>query len=76
MVAYLYKALKSPLQTMHFLRQSSSRRRATSWLPAQLWALLGLSLSVSIAEAKSAADYFVQSLPGQPDGPLLKMHAG
>lgn len=25
---------------------------------------------------KTAADYFVHSLPGQPDGPLLKMHAG
>ncbi|KAK2731947.1 Cell death protease [Myotisia sp. PD_48] len=28
------------------------------------------------AIAKSAADYYVHSLPGQPDGPLLKMHAG
>ncbi|EEH46198.1 uncharacterized protein PADG_02348 [Paracoccidioides brasiliensis Pb18] len=26
--------------------------------------------------AKSAADYYVHSLPGQPEGPLLKMHAG
>jgi len=26
--------------------------------------------------SKSAADYFVESLPGQPDGPLPKMHAG
>ncbi|KAI9714348.1 MAG: Cell death protease [Bogoriella megaspora] len=25
---------------------------------------------------KSAAEYFIHSLPGQPDGPLLKMHAG
>lgn len=25
---------------------------------------------------KSAADYFVHSLPGAPPGPLLKMHAG
>ncbi|KAI9801377.1 MAG: Cell death protease [Sarcosagium campestre] len=25
---------------------------------------------------KTAADYFVHSLPGAPDGPLLKMHAG
>jgi len=28
------------------------------------------------ASDKTAADYFVQSLPGAPDGPLLKMHAG
>lgn len=26
--------------------------------------------------ADSAGDYFVHSLPGAPDGPLLKMHAG
>jgi carboxypeptidase D len=26
--------------------------------------------------SKTAADYFVHSLPGQPDGPLVKMHAG
>jgi carboxypeptidase D len=25
---------------------------------------------------KTAADYFVKLLPGAPDGPLLKMHAG
>lgn len=25
---------------------------------------------------KTAADYFVHSLPGAPKGPLLKMHAG
>lgn len=28
------------------------------------------------AQAQAAADYFVRSLPGQPEGPLLKMHAG
>lgn len=28
------------------------------------------------AADKSAADYFISSLPGQPEGPLLKMHAG
>ena len=25
---------------------------------------------------KSAADYYVTSIPGQPAGPLLNMHAG
>ena len=25
---------------------------------------------------KTAADYYVSSMPGQPDGPLLNMHAG
>lgn len=28
------------------------------------------------ALAKNAADYYVRSLPGQPAGPLIKMHAG
>lgn len=34
-----------------------------------------LWLPGSLAE-KTAADYYVRSLPGAPDGPLLKMHAG
>lgn len=38
-------------------------------------AALFLMVASTRAE-KTAADYFVQSLPGQPDGPLLKMHAG
>ncbi|KAF2461495.1 pheromone-processing carboxypeptidase kex1 [Lineolata rhizophorae] len=33
-------------------------------------------LPVSRGADKTAADYFVSSLPGAPDGPLLKMHAG
>lgn len=32
--------------------------------------------SVFVAADKTAADYYVKSLPGAPDGPLLKMHAG
>ncbi|KAK8244218.1 Alpha/Beta hydrolase protein [Phyllosticta capitalensis] len=38
---------------------------AAAWLPA-----------VAAASDKTAADYFVHSLPGAPPGPLLKMHAG
>ncbi|OKL60290.1 Pheromone-processing carboxypeptidase kex1 [Talaromyces atroroseus] len=38
--------------------------------------LLLLLSSPICALAQSAADYYVKSLPGQPDGPLLKMHAG
>jgi carboxypeptidase D len=30
----------------------------------------------AVAAEKTQADYFVHSLPGQPEGPLLKMHAG
>lgn len=37
---------------------------------------LSLVLGPALATANSAADYYVQSLPGAPDGPLLKMHAG
>lgn len=43
----------------------------TSWALSML-----LFSSVEFASAKSAADYFVRSLPGAPAGPLLKMHAG
>lgn len=33
--------------------------------------------SMPVVSAKTAADYFVHSLPGAPEGqPLLKMHAG
>lgn len=35
-----------------------------------------LSCSPASATDKTAADYYVKSLPGQPDGPLLNMHAG
>lgn len=40
--------------------------------------LLGILSVVPVVRAeKSAADYFVHSLPGAPkDAPLLKMHAG
>lgn len=42
-----------------------------------LWALLSVALLPARGLADSSqADYFVHSLPGAPDGPLLKMHAG
>jgi hypothetical protein len=46
------------------------------------WAtwLLALTLLitplVSAQKQKTQSDYFVKSLPGQPDAPLRKMHAG
>lgn len=45
---------------------------------ATLLGLISVSLmpSMALAADKTAADYFVHSLPGAPDGPLLKMHAG
>lgn len=39
-------------------------------------ALLSLSLWPALVMAKSASEYFVHSLPGAPEGPLPKMHAG
>jgi carboxypeptidase D len=41
----------------------------------QNFLLLLLSSPIGVV-AQSAADYYVKSLPGQPDGPFLKMHAG
>ncbi|KAI1081055.1 Alpha/Beta hydrolase protein [Whalleya microplaca] len=52
---------------------------ASFWSPARVAAGLLLSLSgwVSSAAADaSAGDYFVHSLPGAPEGDLVKMHAG
>ena len=42
------------------------------------WSICGLLLQVwqAVAADKNAGDYYIKSLPGQPDGPLLKMHAG
>lgn len=52
---------------------------APSWSPVRLAAcgLLNLASWTSTAFAdKTAADYYVHSLPGAPAGPLVKMHAG
>lgn len=38
--------------------------------------ILSLLLLPAAYADKTAADYYVHSLPGAPDGPLLKMHAG
>lgn len=56
----------------------SRRRSGAAMLEPHLW--LGICLLLlpvfSMADEKTAADYFVESLPGQPEGPLLTMHAG
>ncbi|KAK0651583.1 serine carboxypeptidase [Cercophora newfieldiana] len=44
-------------------------------LPAVV-AALTISWTAPAMAAMSAGDYFVHSLPGAPEGPLLKMHAG
>ncbi|KAJ5951426.1 uncharacterized protein N7479_009839 [Penicillium vulpinum] len=43
---------------------------------AMLLSALSLLLSPALVSASSAADYYVHSLPGAPEGPFLKMHAG
>lgn len=42
----------------------------------QVWLCMSLLLYHVAALERTAADYYVQSLPGQPAGELLKMHAG
>jgi len=57
---------------------SRSRPSAAGWryLPA-IVAALTLSWTTTVSAAgESAGDYFVHSLPGAPEGPLVKMHAG
>ena len=49
------------------------RRRRWSAFPLLIASIL---LLLGQSQAKTAADYFVKSLPGQPEGPLLRMHAG
>ena len=57
---------------LHLLRPCPSRT-ISRWLLCLLVFFLGGTVVVG---DKTAADYFVKSLPGQPEGPLLKMHAG
>ncbi|KAH8893249.1 alpha/beta-hydrolase [Thozetella sp. PMI_491] len=55
----------------------TSTRAAWKRLPAVVAAALALSWVSPVAAAdKTAGEYFVHSLPGQPEGPLIKMHAG
>lgn len=39
-------------------------------------AALSWMIAPSSAQEKTAADYFVHSLPGAPASPFIKMHAG
>lgn len=58
---------------------ASSLGRRKSRIPglSLLWSLaLFLWVLPAWGAEKTAADYYVKSLPGAPKGPLLKMHAG
>ncbi len=76
--------LPSPSSSIRSTLDSSTRSRAMAggsfrpgWkrLPAII-ATLALVWTSPVVADKVAGDYFVHSLPGQPEGPLLKMHAG
>ncbi|KAJ6131034.1 hypothetical protein N7523_001494 [Penicillium sp. IBT 18751x] len=54
----------------------SLARSKRGGVSAMLSWVLSLALSPVLSMASSAADYYVHDLPGVPDGPLLKMHAG
>jgi hypothetical protein len=63
--------------TMRFLAQVQPGFARPS---SPLWMICAITVLLlgqqSAAADKSAADYFIKYLPGQPEGPLLKMHAG
>lgn len=50
--------------------------RKTAGAPYLAWLVIMFNALLVMGADKTAADYYVHSLPGQPDGPLLKMHAG
>jgi hypothetical protein len=62
---------------MRLFATSSSRWRRKSPGYTAIGLLALLSSVPAVVADKTAADYFVHSLPGAPEGqPLLKMHAG
>lgn len=54
---------------------SHARSKRDGVLTMLSWTI-SLVLGPVLATASAAADYYVRSLPGAPDGPLLKMHSG
>ncbi|KAG9675675.1 pheromone-processing carboxypeptidase KEX1, partial [Aureobasidium melanogenum] len=61
---------------MHFFPNSPRRRSQPTWTGSLAYGLLYCSTWMAgVVADKTAADYFVSSLPGAPE-PLLKMHAG
>lgn len=61
---------------MTVLRRGLPSRTGSSWLWLLYTVAGSLFVQQPVAADKTAADYFIHSLPGQPEGPLLKMHAG
>lgn len=58
------------------MASSLDRRKSVLSRITSICTLLLLCVVPAVHADKTAADYFVSSLPGAPDGPLLKMHAG
>ena len=89
-VCFVFAPAASPLSSdtcdqilrmamMRSYGQSSFRQRPRirTFSSLRLLILLSITLySCCVIAAQSASDYYVRSLPGQPEGPLLEMHAG
>ncbi|KAI9039521.1 serine-type carboxypeptidase kexA [Aspergillus affinis] len=62
----------------HTFSSASARKEkgAASFLAVSWLLSLLFIMNPTLISAATAADYYVRSLPGAPEGPLLKMHAG
>lgn len=69
-INYIVSSVAGMFSTSPWRGRKGTVAALSSWL-----SLLFLSCPLTVT-AKSASDYYVPSLPGAPDGPLLKMHAG
>lgn len=70
-----HQILSNRVQAVETMFSMPLRPRSSGALAILSWTL-SLVLSPTVAAAASAADYYVHDLPGAPEGPLLKMHAG
>lgn len=60
-----------------FMRPAALKENGAASFLLVTWLLsLLFIVNPTLVSAATAADYYVRSLPGAPEGPLLKMHAG
>ena len=82
-VAFDYKGCARIFSALHSIMQIPNRfppghtvsSGSSLWLLYTVATVLLFGQQIVAAE-NSAADYYIRSLPGQPEGDLLKMHAG
>ena len=72
----LLEELKTLRSGMHTKADAGRSRAAPVCLSILFLLSLMIWQPVWAATPKSAADYYVQNLPGAPSEPQLKMHAG